>query len=243
MALIEVPTAMVPGQAGYEQAAGGPTVCDIGPESRDVPPGGVVNVSITPVSAAAGGPVQPDRFGRFMHCLWHFARPRITRGKRRSVLGQYNPPNTKPQDPMMVETDPGSYWIGTPASLFFVGGNAGDKYDVVISYSTPKDAAERMHGVPLPSGQLLQLLQLQQEPSFAFGLTSLFVGSPLSPFTAFPPAPPFHTDFYVVQGTAQVVLPAGAIDLSVSYGPAASIPLNGGHIEYKFGIFRTTGAV
>jgi hypothetical protein len=206
--------------------AGAVPLCDLGPEiDNKIPPAAWVNVTIVPVDVAT---VQPDAAGRFMHCLFSFAHPRITRGKRRSMVANWAPAfptKVKAQDQTQVECDPGRFWIGTPCSVAFIGGNKGDKYDVSVEVNIIREIQE-----PDESWDIFE------EP-FEFALTSFLVLNPLSP--GFPQVPLWHTHFEVVQGAVTV-----AGQPLTNYGPGGKVPLNAGPIILTAsGIYRTTGAI
>lgn len=219
MARVIVPQDATPGD--LTQVVGGPTMCDIGP-TRDNPGGGWVQVTIQPV-----GNVATDAAGRFLHCLWTFARSRMAFGRRRELVPGYQPPGVKPSDAIQVETDPGWFWVGSGAMIGFLGGTPGDEYDVTVEASTPYDT-----DIPLSA----------IEPPFRFSLTSYFVVPAVEPtptgFAPFPAIPQYHSWFQVVAGAARVSNGTGTITLN----PGAKIPADVAGIQVSTGVFRTRGA-
>jgi len=223
MSLIPSPGG-VPGD--LSQATGAVPLCDLGPEFENkIPPAAWVNVSIR---AAVPGEAAPDAAGRFLHCVFEFAHPRVTVGKRRSVVANWAPSlpaKLKAQDPIFVECDPGCYWIGTPCNVRFTGGRKGDLYDVAVTIDVTRQ-------VQKPSDSFDTF-----EDPFRFALTSVVTYNALSP--ALPTPPQWHTDFELIQGGVTVA----GFPLT-NYGPGARVPLNMGPILLtENSIVRTVGAL
>lgn len=202
------------------QVTGAVPLCDLGPNPDNwIPPAAWVCVTIRGI-----GDFKPDAAGRFLHCLFEFSHPRVTCCKRRSIVANWAPtdPKVKAQDPIQVECDPGTYWIGTPASLRFLGGRPGDKYDVSVTVDVTRDVQDPEKSV-----------DTFEEP-FRYQLTSALtvVGT-----LALPTPPLWHTYFEIVDGTATVA----GIPITT---PGQRVPLNMGPIVLtRSGLYRTTGAV
>lgn len=231
MANVTVPRGMVPGRAGYAFATAGPSPCDAGPDSAHLQPGAYIQVRVLQDVNAAGvpGACTPDAAGRLLHPLWKFVRPRQgRRGKRRQIYPNWPPAGLGSQYQVWVETDPGCYWIGTAASVFFVGGTPGDKYFVSVAYSTPRDDRDPDRAIDV------------YEKAFQFRLSSLIV-SP-DGFTNFQAAPDWHTHFQIQAGPAQIVSPLGIVPLG-STPLDKPAPLNLGLYQTKTGLFYTQGAL
>jgi hypothetical protein len=230
MALVVVPKGMVP--RAVKLAHAGPTTCDIGPSAAN-PAGGWVNVVIR-AADPVNSPVTPDAAGQYLHCLWKFAKPRGGWGRRRETVGNYQPAGVGAGEGLWVETDPGWFWLGSPAHLAFMGGTPGDSYFVTVDASTPYDDL---------TGQLDVW-----EPRFRFSLTSRFV-VPVNPeeqtipgFTPFPLPYPHHHSWFEVE--AGQVLSVDAAGGQVPMNPRSRIPLNTAEtINVSTGFYKTHGAL
>lgn len=218
MALVIVPPDAAPGD--LIQSVGGPSTCDIGP-SRENPSGGWVQVTITPSGDSA---VAPDASGRYLHCLWQFARARVAVGRRRENVASYQPIAAVPTGEIEVETDPGWFWVGSRASIRFLGGRPLDRYEVSVQESTPYDMIEQLDNF---------------EPAFRFSLTSYFVVNGELPFAAFPAIPQYHSCFEVVAGQAQIFLPSTD---TIPLNPGVRIPASMTGLQVSTGVYRTRGA-
>lgn len=235
MSIVVVPAGAVPGD--FSQAVKGPDICDLWP-AGGIPPAGWVGVSIQPLTNGAGsGPVTPDSHGQFLHLLVRFARPKRglpdsygqvdKAGKRREHITGYSPTGIPESNPIQVETDPGSYWIGTDAEIYFIGGTPGDRYEVTACAGTVRQEVERKKSIDL------------MEPPFVFSLTSIFAPEG-GTFVNFPALPLYHQWLEVVQGF--VKLAGVVIPLDASYGPGGRIPLNIPTLSVSTGIYRTGGS-
>ena len=224
MALVVVPTGMVPGPAGYRYAFQGSALCDVSANAHDgIPPAAWCEVTITPVHP---GEVTPDTSGRTLHCLWTFARPTVGRGKRRQFYPQWSPTANGPTDPIQVETDPGIFWVGSDASLAFVGGTVGEEYEVSVTYDVPRVETEYEDQIDV------------YEPAFKFRLTAVFAFGRYTSITV----PPFHFGFEIISSPAQIVNAAGTISLG-SVPLTRPVPLNLGSFQADDGAFATVGAL
>jgi hypothetical protein len=226
--LVTVPANADPADTGTAHSA--ITLCDLWP-GVDIPPAAWVQVVIR--SPAEAGPT-PDAFGHVLHCLWRFARPSADFGKRRTILGNSAPRGLTGNEPIEVQSDDGTFWIGTEASLRFMGGVAGEVYDVSVTYVCPRDEQDPAAAIDV------------YEDPFRFELSSIFVVGANVPMVALPPAPLYHREFYVVQGAAQVIVPGGSggiVPLDASYGLAGAISLSLGRIEVSTGIYKTRGTL
>lgn len=216
--------------------ASGYDLCQASPDgTNSCPPSAWVNVVVWPI-----GTVTPDSAGQLLHPAFRFAAPKTDEGKRRApqMLAPLSnlPPTTAARTELIVETDPGCYWIGTPADIIFMGGTPGDSYDVSIQFTCIKQKRDACTNVDV------------MEPAFRFALTSYFflLNEP-GVYAPFPhPWPQYHTHFEVVQGSALISIGAGnQVPLDSSYGPAGKIPLNlvsNAAISVATGIYRTSGA-
>ena len=237
---VTVPKGMVPGRAGYPFAFAGPSVCADGPNSSNLRPAAWVEVQVLPVDPTS---VTPDAAGRLLHCLWTFWRPKVGIGKRRATEPQWKPNGVPDQDPIRVETDPGWFWVGTKASLSFVGGTVGDEYLVSVTYATPRDMLlpetefEMVRG-SLASGRI-GAIDVYEDP-FNVELSATFLDPPNGGFTDLV-VPDYHTHFVnLCGGVAQVTNGLGVIRLGTHTKP---IPLNLGQFQVQGGVFSTVGAV
>src|SRR6185437_12555350 len=127
MAIVVVPDGASPGVYTGDATAGGPSLCDLY-AVKGLPPSAWLAISIAP---RAGTTVTPDAQGCFLHCLFKWSQPVELRGQRRQIL--LPPQGQKMQQEVYVETDPGTYWVGSDAELRFLGGTPGDEYEVEIT--------------------------------------------------------------------------------------------------------------
>ena len=226
--IVTVPAAALPRDYSSGATVGGPALCDLYAARGVGGPAAWVAVAITPV-----GSVTLDSAGNGLHCLWKWATPeQRVAGKRREIL--FPPTGQDLQDEVVVESDPGWFWVGADAELRFCGGTPGDQYEVqVTAFATriEMNALERRRAVDV------------FEPATELALTSVFIVTTESGWMSFPaPLPQYHSHFEVVQGAARVVLGAGAAPLDASYGPGGRIPLSVPHIDVRTGIYRTVCA-
>lgn len=233
--LVEVPVGMTP--TSFEKRLLGPDLCDLkaGP---DLSPGAWVNLRIVP---KPGTTPMPDAAGRYLHFLIRFARaPARMLGKRRETIQHYAPsvgdqPTAQESgEPIWVEFDPpkGRVWVGSQSQLFLMGGTASDQYLVTAAGDVPRDESSPDRIVGTTSSP---------EPPFDFELTSYFF-SQNGGFADIPAPPEWHEYFYLVQGAAQVVIPAGVIPFS-AYGRENSVPTTAPGIQVATAIARTGGSI
>jgi hypothetical protein len=247
MALVTVPPGSAPGD--FDAKVAGPSFCDVGPNpDGDLPPAAWVWVQIVLVKLADGSDptvARPDAAGRVFHCLWRFAHPAGgSIGQRREWTADWTPPPATPggmaavtaADPQFIETDPGCFRVATQANLYFLGGVAGDVYDVQVRQFCSRDEAEAAGAIDV------------YEPPFKVELTHYVwsqnpdSGAPIFvPFAA--PLPLGATHFQVVQGAAGIPLSGGRrIPIDASYGDGGRVPLST-PIVVATGVYRTTGAL
>jgi hypothetical protein len=173
-----------------------------------------------------------------MHLLWRFARPPKQARKRREIVDVYAPEAANPQGgtipPILVETDGGTFWVGTPATLFLVGGVTGDVYEVTITENVPRDLVAEAH----PEESTERIVDVYEEP-FRFALTTYVVAG--GGFVSFPPATAYHQFFELGSGSAQLFLPLGGTIPITTPGYAGRVPLSGPPIQVSTGYYRTTG--
>lgn len=225
MARVIVPVDATPGNLLIRSA--GPTVCDLGPSPESKRGAGRVEVVIVPDPSNV---VTPDARGQFLHCLWEFARPEFERGRRRKNVPSWRPQGVRELDPIQVETDPGVFWVGTQASLWFLGGTPGDVYNVSVTQSTPYD---------FPEDASVDTY----EPGFSFTLTSIFE-VPITNFNPdgiipFPAIPNYHYGFEVVGGQATVMFSALSV---VPLNPGVKVPATyASYLNVSTGVYRTYG--
>lgn len=234
MAKFIVPQGMVPGPAGYKYQQSAPGMCDVGPNSSELWPGAWVEVVVQPVEPDN---VRPDASGRLLHPLWTFARPTVGLGRRRQTYPSYQPEGFGPQDEIMVESDPGWFWIGTNVKLGFVGGSGGDQYFGSITYHTPRSIARNDE----------RIVDVYEGP-FEFTLSSVFAVPGNGGFIDLPDPPPYHTHFVNVGGmNCQLVNAAGTIPIGggtrTSTDNQTRWALNLGRYQFQGGIVQTVGAV
>jgi hypothetical protein len=235
--ILTVPDEMVPGPAGYPFALAGPDMCDVGPNPPKLWPAAWNCVRIVAVAGAVGSNVTPDAAGRLLHCLWKFARPTVGFGKRIEAYQAWQPVDlgVGPDSPLLVETDPGRYWLGHDVEVLFVGGTPGDVYLVEVGYDVPRAEVDPALAIDV------------YEPAFEFRLTSEFF-SPDSSLVDFPATPDWHTHFGVVSGTSSIrtatmVVPLSGSLLGGPVYPSTTVPLNLGRFLVGTGIFYTEGAI
>lgn len=226
-----VPNGMVPGRAGYRYAYRGPTLCDLSANSKaGIPPAAWVLVVVTPALDSDGGQlvVTADSAGRLLHPLWTFTRPTIERGKRMKNYPSWQPTGIDVDDPVLVETDPGEFWVGSDTYLSFVGGTPGDEYDVSVTFRTTRDEVDAERTIDV------------YEPAFEYTLTSAFKENG---FVNFPQAPDYHSGFNIAFGAAQVVV-GGVGTVPLGNSPLKKpLPLSLGRFQVQTGVYVTTGAL
>jgi hypothetical protein len=230
MAIVPVPDGNAPGV--YTSRLSLATLCDIGPSREGKVGGGRVSVTIKPVDAV-GDPITMDAGGMPLHLLWEFAVPTIGLGRRRKNLPRWQPDDVRPIDPILVETDPGLFWVGSDAALYLVGGTPGDKYQVTATQWTPYD---------FPEDAAIDVY----EPPFDFRLTAIF-DVPVTEdhpdgFVDLPYVPDYAWGLVVATGQAQVVLfPSGA---TVPLNPREKpYPLSLGRIQVSTGVYQFAGGM
>jgi hypothetical protein len=205
------------------------TLCDMGADTLrgDTRPGAWVAVSIKSI-----GTCTPDAAGLMLHAQMNFANPTgQAKGKRRQLLGSWVPEGHKPNDPIVVSFDQGCGWVGTPASIWLVGGTNGDQYDVTISAFIPRDETDPERVIDVYEGP------------FKFRLTHYFVNDEEHPLRDFPtngPGLAYHQWLKVKVGAATVTLPTGTITVPPGGG---KLPLSAPPIQVSTGIYVTKGKV
>lgn len=101
---------------------------------------GLVSVTIDP---ADPGTVALDADGRLFHCVIIFPRPPSADVPGYRQFGIYaadgfSPDINRAAQPVEVECDGGAYYLPSTAQLQFVGGKAGDEYDVSVTVDYPR---------------------------------------------------------------------------------------------------------
>jgi hypothetical protein len=187
-----VPIGAEPGVLTSATMIAGPAICDLGSRqgARDGSVSGWIEVAIVPI-----GTVTPDAWGRLMHVVLKFTQPENWNGKRRRSVPNWSPY----EDPgaMLVECDPGTFWIGTQCTIMFTGGTTGDLYDITITESTSQQQADSRPYSRTTTEAPYQVDVF--EPNCKFKLTAFGVGDAGSP----PPGIPFHhRKFRLIAGTA-----------------------------------------
>lgn len=221
MARVTVPTGALPGN--LDRVFNVPAFCDIGPNNGGgIPNAAWVKVSIVPANPAT---VQVDSAGRLLHCLWTFARPTVGRGQRRQYAPSAQPNRgTAPIDaqaPINVETDPGTFRIGTDFKLALCGGVPGDDYIYNITYYVTRDEVDPDRAIDV------------YEPPFKYTLTTLWNNSG-GVFII----PENHDKFKPIMGAVDIVNTLGTTRLDVPKW----VPLNLGQFNIaSAGIYQTKG--
>jgi hypothetical protein len=219
----------------------GPDLCASGADTTNAKtrPAAWINVSIQALGPNGAGGCTPDAKGRMMHCLFRFSSPAMARrGKRRRPLGGMWPTGATVNSTLDVECDGGSpadplaFWIGTPCSLFWIGGTPGDQYEVEVSENVPRDQTERE-----------KMIDVEEVP-FVFQLTSyFFVTGEGSDWINFPTPPPYYDDFEVVQGAARLAGPGGRFLPLDNNSAKPRVRLSSPQIQIQPGIYNLLGAV
>lgn len=206
------------------------TFCDSGADTRR---GRTKPTAWISVSIRAVGMCTPDDNGRMLHAVMRFFIPGTQEtGKRRRIVGKYTPEGVAVNETIDIAFDHGTGWIGSKASLFLRGGTNGDVYDVIIAESVPRDETD-------PD----RVIDVYEDP-FRFRLTSYFSVPDVDEhftFVDFPTAPDYHQWFQVIEGTAELVMPAG-VRLPLS-SRSKKVPLSAPQIRVSSGIYVTKGEI
>jgi hypothetical protein len=129
---------------------------------------------------------------------------------------------------MLIECDPGTFWIGTQCQIMMTGGTPGDSYDVTITESTSQQQSDSRRAALDPPFYQVDVF----EPDCQFVLTSFGVGAAGNP----PPGLALHhTKFSVVAGTATY----GGVAIT----PTRWLPLNASITIGANTIYQTAGGV
>lgn len=228
--IITVPPQAAPGYYGPGGTVRLPALCDLY-AAKGLPPSAWLAISVTP---KAGTTVTPDASGRFLHCLFRWSQPVTMKGQRREIL--LAPDGQQQQQEIFVETDPGTYRVGSNAGVELLGGVPDDQYEVQITAFVTRREHTRAE---VEEGYAAVDVF---EPAAKIELTSVFFisDSDTGGWYDFPAAPQYHTYFEVVQGNSRIVLAAGNVPLDASYGPGGRVPLNMPRIQIQTGIYKTT---